>query len=210
MARHASATCPHQPRDPGLHMSYEQFLTWDTEDPHVEWVDGEIVPRAPISNDHQDVGGLLLTVLRIFVEAFDLGIIRHDPFQMKTGPDLPGRAPDVLFVSRRNLSRLKKNHLEGPADMAVEIISPGSRALDRGDKHYEYERGGVKEYWLIDPERRQAEFYILGKDRIYRAADTSDGVFHSTVVKGFWLKTAWLWRRPLPSAATILRELKAL
>lgn len=120
---------------------------------------------------------------------------------------MPGRAPDVLFVAKRNLSRIKTNHLEGPADVVVEIISPGTRSVDRGDKYDEYERGGVREYWLIDPERKQAEFYRLGRERIYRAADISDGTFRSTVIKGFWLKVQWLWERPLPEAAFVLREL---
>jgi Uma2 family endonuclease len=187
-------------------MKYEEFLEWDGPDQHVEWVDGEIVFMPPISNDHQDLGGWFIAVLRIFVEAFQLGVVRHEPFQMKTGPNLPGRAPDVLFVAKRYLSRIKKNHLEGPADVVIEI-SPGTRSIDRGDKHYEYEKGGVREYWLIDPERKQAEFYILGRNRIYRAADISEGVFRSAVLKNFWLKVEWLWHRPLPDAASVLHDL---
>jgi len=100
--------------------------------------------------------------------------------------------------------------LQGPADIVVEVISPTSRSLDRGDKHYEYERGGVREYWLIDPERQQVEFYMLGRDRIYRPADISKGIFRSDALKGFWLKVDWLWQRQLPRKIPILRELGVL
>ncbi|MDW8290080.1 MAG: Uma2 family endonuclease, partial [Armatimonadota bacterium] len=80
---------------------------------------------------------------------------------MKTGADLPGRSPDILFVSQQNLHRLKPTYLDGPADLVVEIISPESEERDRTQKFSEYERGGVREYWLIDPEKRLAEFYVL-------------------------------------------------
>jgi Uma2 family endonuclease len=48
-----------------------------------------------------------------------------------------------------------------PADLAVEIVPTESRLRDRGQKLAEYEMGGVREYWIIDPERRQAAFYVL-------------------------------------------------
>ncbi|HIE27934.1 TPA: Uma2 family endonuclease [Candidatus Poribacteria bacterium] len=188
-------------------MTYEEFLAWLDEDIHAEWVNGEVVFMSPISGEHQDVGGFLLALIWHFVEAHQLGVIRYDPFQMKTGPDLPGRAPDILFVANENLSRLKRTHLEGPADLVVEIISPDSRGRDRGDKFYEYEQGGVREYWLIDPLRKQAEFYRLGEDGIYRFVPIGDdGIFRSSVLEGLWLKVDWLWQTPLP--LSVLREWK--
>ena len=188
-------------------MTYEQFLKWDFENPHVEWVNGEVVTRAPAGDEHQDVGGFLLTLLRLYADEHEVGVVRYEPFNMKTGPDLPGRSPDILFVSNKNRSRVKKNHLKGPADLAVEIISPGSRGTDRGDKFYEYEKGGVKEYWLIDPERKRAEFYRLGRDKQYQLIEVGgDGIFHSLVIKGLWVRVEWLWQRPLPKPTRILKE----
>ncbi|MDB5305345.1 MAG: hypothetical protein JWM97_2894, partial [Phycisphaerales bacterium] len=187
-------------------ITYEEFLELPGDDHHVEWVDGEVVTMAPVSDVHADLDGFLIAVLRAYVETHKLGVIRHEPFQMKTGPDLPGRSPDLMFVAKKNLSRLKKNHLQGPADVIVEIISPGSRAIDRGDKHFEYERGGVREYWLLDPDRRQAGFYVLGKDRIFRATPIGEeGIFRSTVIKGFWLKLDWVCRYPLPPAVSVMK-----
>jgi Uma2 family endonuclease len=188
-------------------MTYEEFLEWNFENPHVEWVDGEVIMMAPVSNEHQDIRQFLLALFRYFTEEQDVGRLLDDPFQMKTGPDLPGRAPDIQFIAKRNLGRLKKNHLEGPADLVVEIISPGSRGTDRGDKFYEYEKGGVKEYWLIDPERRRAEFYRLGRDKQFHLMPIDkDGVLRSEVLKGLWLKVDWLWQRPLPKLKKVLKE----
>ncbi len=149
-------------------LSYEEFLEWTGEDQHVEWVAGEVVPMSPISDRHQQIGAYLLTLIQLYANMRRLGEVRYEPFQMKTGPNLPGRSPDILFVAETNRARLKKTFLDGPADLAVEIISPESRARDRGDKFYEYEQGGVPEYWLIDPVREQSEFYQLEPNGIYR------------------------------------------
>ncbi len=165
----------------------------------------------PISDEHQQVGRFLLAALGIFVETNNLGKVLFDPFQMKTGPDLPGRAPDLIFVSTPHLKRLKRNHLQGPADLVIEIISPGSRGTDRGDKFYEYEKGGVPEYWLVDPERKQAEFYLRGKNGIYQpAALDAEGIYHSKELPGVWIKPDWFWKKPLPQTLDVLRQWKLI
>jgi Uma2 family endonuclease len=190
-------------------MTYDQFLQWDGDNQHVEWVNGEVVPMTPISGPHNTTGNFLIAAFGTFVEHFALGEIRTDPFQMKTGPDLPGRAPDLLFVANRNLRRLHRTYLEGPADLVIEIISPESRTIDRVHKFREYEEGGVREYWLIDPERRRAEFYRRGRDGRFRlVAVGKDAVFRSAVVKGLWLRVDWLWDRP--PLLKVLREWKLI
>ena len=178
-------------------MTYAQFLEWDFENPHVEWVNGGVLMMAPVSGEHQLVRRFLINLFSLLVEKDGLGELLDDPFQMKTGPDLPGRAPDIQFIATRNLNRLKANHLDGPADLVVEIISPGSRGTDRGDKFYEYEKGGVKEYWLIDPMRKRAEFYRLGRDKQFHEMKVDEsGIFRSAVLKGMWIRIEWLWKRP--------------
>ena len=189
----APEAAPPLPKD----ISYEQFLNWDGPTEHVEWVEGAIIPMSPVTAEHQLVALFVIRALSEFVERKGLGKIFHEPFQMKTGPSLPSRAPDVLYLANAHLSRQKRLHIEGPADLVVEIISPGSRSIDRGDKFYEYEEGGVPEYWLIDPERKQVELYQRGADKIYRQAPAeAEGICRSKVLLGFWLKVDWFWERP--------------
>ncbi len=76
---------------------------------------------------------LIAACNHLFAEAHHLGGVYSEPFQMKTGPDLPSRAPDVFFVANENLGRVKRLNLEGRVDLVVEIISPGSpRQRSRG------------------------------------------------------------------------------
>ena len=192
--------------DQGSKVTHEQFLNSLDEDTWAEWVDGEAVLVAPVPDVHQDLAGWIAALMRVFAEAQECGVVLQKPFQMKSGPDLPGRSPDIIFVSRENLGRLRLTHLEGPGDVVVEVVSPESAGRDRGEKYYEYERGGVREYWLIDPQRRQAEFYRLGEDGLYYLAQPDSGVFRSEVLSGFWMKLDWLWQKPLPKVVGVLKE----
>ncbi len=188
-------------------VTYEEFLAQADEYVHAEWIDGEVIVLSPASDAHQDLVAFLTALLRVFAQDRQLGQVRPAPFQMKTAPDLPGREPDVLFLSQKHADRLRNSHLAGPADIAVEIVSRDSRARDRGDKFYEYEQGGVQEYWLLDPLRQQAEFYRRDDAAIFVLQPVdADGVFHSTVLEGFWLRVEWLWLKPLPTVISILKE----
>jgi Uma2 family endonuclease len=187
-------------------MTYEEFLELPEEEIHYEWVEGEAVPMSPVSDRHSMMQIFLLALMQTLADDRRIGAVRGEPFQMKAAPHLPGRSPDILFVAAEHLDRLRDTHLEGPADLAVEIISPGSRARDRGEKYFEYAEGGVREYWVIDPERRQAWFFLLGDDGAYHEVPLDNGVFRSSVMDGLWLRVDWLWQDTLPPVLDVLRE----
>jgi Uma2 family endonuclease len=188
-------------------MTYEAFLETDFGERRVEWVDGEVVEMGTISDSHNDLGGFLLALIRFFVDAFGLGAVRYDPFNMRLQGRPSGRCPDILFVANENRTRLQKNHLDGPADLVVEIISPDDPDRDRVTKFREYEQGGVREYWLIDRDNGQADFYLLGNDGRYHPLPVDeDGLFRSVVLPGLRLKVEWLWQDPLPPLLSVLKE----
>jgi Uma2 family endonuclease len=191
---------------PTERMDYEEFLVrYDGQ--HAEWIDGEVQLRMSGSTEHQDLQGFLLALLRHWVESGDFGVVQGAPFQMKLEPQSRGREPDVLFVATSNLGRLRPTFLDGPADLAIEIVSPESVGRDRGEKYYEYQSGGVREYWIINPERRHVEWCRLQEDGAYKSISTGeDGVYRSPLLPGLWLREEWLWQRPLPKLLTVLRE----
>jgi len=162
-------------------ISFEEYLVkYDGQ--HAEWIGGEVITYISASDRHQDLVRFFTVILSTFVEENDLGVIRTGPMSMRL--EERGHEPDVSFISKNNLKHLKPNYLDGAADLIVEVISPESRGRDRGDKFYEYEAAGVKEYWLIDYERKQAEFYTLGKNGIYQVVQPDEHqIFHSKVLK---------------------------
>jgi len=191
-------------------MTYQEFLAWADEDTLAEWVNGEVVMTSPASRQHQEIVKFLAYLLDSFVAARRLGKVLFAPFQVKLGPDLPGREPDLLFIAREHLGRLRETYLEGPPDLIVEVTSPESQYRDRGAKFYEYEAAGVGEYWLIDPHRRQAEFY-QPQDGVFRPVPPdAEGIYRSAVLPGFWLRVDWLWQDPLPTPLEALHLLSGM
>lgn len=188
-------------------MTYEEFLAWTNEDALAEWVDGEVVMYSPASLAHQRIVAFLFQTMSAYVESRGLGLVIIAPFQMKLAGS--GREPDLMFVATEHLDRLQETYLDGPADLVVEVTSPESIGRDRGEKFYEYARAGIPEYWLIDPDGEQAEFYVLDERGRYRTTfPDAEGIYRSRTVKGFWLKEEWLWRPP--RVLDVLRELGLL
>jgi Uma2 family endonuclease len=188
------------------YITYEDFLASHDEDNSAEWIDGTVIPMSPASALHQDLLGFLSSILRNYVEEKDLGKVFIAPMQMKLSSRPSGREPDLMFIQNENLGRLQENYLDGPADLVVEIISPESRGRDRGDKFYEYEQAGVPEYWILDSERKQEEFYQL-RNGVYQLVVPENFIYQSRSIAGLELDVRWLRQRPFPRLSTVLKAM---
>jgi Uma2 family endonuclease len=198
---------PDKPLPTGSYVTYEEFLDWADEDTLAEWVDGRIEMSSPANYRHQQIVGFLNEIVDMFAKINDLGIVVFSPFQMKLGGRRgSGREPDLMFLAKANIARLENGLIRGPADLAIEVTSSESEWCDRHDKFQEYAAGSVPEYWIIDPDQQQAEFYRLNAQRQYQSQPLdAQGRYFSAVVPGFWLKPEWLWRDPLPNTIQVLK-----
>src|SRR5690349_4780253 len=187
-------------------LTFEEFLDWCEEDTRAEWVNGRVVFLSPDNLPHNRIDTFLVRTLGTYIERKKLGEV-FDNVLMKLQATNSARLPDLMFVSSARRDQLRHTYVDGAADLAVEIISPDSVDRDRSDKFSEYQIAGIREYWIIDPITRNAEFFELGSDRRYYPVPLCDGAFRSTVVPGFWLKPAWLWEDPLPDTVEVLQQL---
>jgi Uma2 family endonuclease len=183
-------------------MTFEEFLTSPYE--RAEWVDGEVFELSPENLDYQGVFGFLYPLLSDFVEQRALGHVFLN-FLMKTGKRLPGRVPDVLFLATEHEDRLRRNYIDGPADLVVEVVSPDSVMRDREVKRREYQEGGVPEFWLIDPLEKRATFLFLEHGAYRPLAVDSDGAVRSRVLPGVWIRPEWLLDEPRPRLVEVRR-----
>jgi Uma2 family endonuclease len=188
-------------------LTFEEFLDWCDSDTRAEWVNGRVVILSPDNVPHSRIGFFLARVLHIYVERHQLGEVFADKILMRLQATTSARMPDVLFISKSRKDQLRHTYIDGAVDLAVEIVSAESVDRDKSEKFSEYEIAGVREYWIIDPMRKTADFYELGADKRYYPVPLCDGAFRSTVVPGFWLKPNWLWEDPLPDTLDVLREL---
>ena len=189
-------------------MTEDEFVAWCDEDVKAEWVDGEVIIMSPASSRHVQIATWLIRVMGDFVEDRDLGAVLGTELMIRLGRQRRRRVPDILFVARERLGLLRKNHFEGAPDLAIEIVSPDSRERDCRDKFDDYRKGGVREYWIIDPDEEELSAYALGANRRYAAIPPVDGRVHSEVIPGFFLRPEWLWRSPLPRKADVLRAMR--
>jgi Uma2 family endonuclease len=188
-------------------MSYDEFRRW-AKDVHAEWVNGEVIVQMPAKEIHQNIVEFLHFLIGLFVRMFNLGKVHIATFEMRTAAEGPAREPDLLFVSQERLGQLTNDRLQGPADLIVEVISDDSVYRDRVDKFEEYEAAGVREYWIVDPRpgKQRADFWVLDKTGHYRAGPVNEeGVYHSTVLPGFWLRVEWL-SETLPDPLTTFAQ----
>jgi Uma2 family endonuclease len=191
-------------------LSYEEYLAYPAQGQLAEWVDGEMVIFMPPVTLHQKMADFLSQLLGLYVKLLNLGIIISAPFEMRIHAESNAREPDLLFIADEHMGRLTDKRLAGPADLAIEIISDESIHRDRVDKFYEYQAGGVSEYWIIDPRpgKERVDCYWLTLHGRYQAIlPDDDGRYHSTVLPGFWFHPDWLWQEPLPNPLLALAEI---
>lgn len=191
-----------------LQMSEEEFVAWCRDDVRAEFVDGEVSVMSPVLAIHDDLFHFLAKLLGVYLELRPEGVIRGSEFQVRLRQGLR-RVPDLLFVSKDQLDRVKTSYLDGAPDAAFEIVSEDSVDRDWRDKYLEYQANGVQEYWVVDPAHRAAHLYRLA-DGKYAEIPAEDGRLSSTVIPGFWLKVEWLWATPPPGALVCLREMGLL
>jgi Uma2 family endonuclease len=153
-----------QPAAPHTRLTYDDFVLFPDDGRRHEIIDGEHYVTPNPKTRHQVLVGRLHFevesyrrqhpgVGRIFVAPFDVLLSRWDVVE-----------PDLLFVAGDQAEIVTAQNVQGAPALVVEILSPGTRKTDEHVKRRLFERGGVREYWLIDPEldvvkvfRRQAD-----------------------------------------------------
>jgi Uma2 family endonuclease len=113
-------------------------------------------------------------------------------FVMRLGDN--GFTPDLIFYKSQGLNQLFSYFLSGPAELVIEILMPGHEAADRSTKFDDYQAAGVPEYWLIDPENQQVEFYRLVAGQYQRYQPDSEGYYRPSSIPGLAFRPDALWQ----------------
>lgn len=185
---------------------------------HCEWINGTVYKMSPIHIKHQGITRYLSNWLQAYLSLKPIGKIQEDPFVMRlTYTDKEGekhevrRQPDIQVILNDNPGKLQPTMMDGPADIVIEVISPGSVSVDRGDKYEEYRQGGVREYWIVDPLNDECLFYRLNDDGIYKPQYVdADDHYRTPHLPGFALHIPTLWQDDLPDIIAIVQQVRSL
>jgi Uma2 family endonuclease len=187
----------------------EEFLEMFGEDDLAELIDGTVVFKMAARYDHEALTTLLLSLLKVYVERHDLGIVLGSRSLVQIDP-YTGLIPDVLFIRSDRQDIIRETKIVGPPDLVVEIASPSESVPDLIRKQVKYERRGVRELWMIDRRRGEVKAFRLGKEGRYELMPIEGGVLRSEVVRGFWLKIEWVLSEPeeMPKILDALNQIE--
>jgi len=190
-----------------MHLTEEEFLEFCDEDTKAEYIDGEVIVHSPVSNRHSRIATFLTTILQLYIDQHQLGTIWGENFQIRPRTGLR-RIPDLIFISVDNQVSVTNSEVDGAPDLVVEIVSYDSIERDWRVKYLEYEKAGIKEYWVIDPIYEKMTIYCLNEPGKYEAQKAENKILKSKVLRDFWIKPEWLWQEPLPNVISVAKELK--
>ncbi len=184
-------------------VSFENFLT-QFDGQSVEWINGVVIRMSPVSVEHTAIVRFLISLFDYFLAVTELGEVFFEPMAMRPLPNLPARSPDIQVVLHENMGIVRPNLVDGPADLVIEVVSPESHRRDRFEKFAEYEQGGVREYWILDPVRRETLFYNRNDQGMFEPREPDEQhIYNSTVLSSLRLDVTIFWRNPLPRGPEI-------
>lgn len=139
------------------------FYEWMDEDMKTEFINGEIVVHSPALDKHSSVVMLLGTLLNVFVNARNLGLVRVEKALVELARN--SYEPDICYFGLDKSASISPELLYYPApDLVVEVLSESTKKNDREVKFEDYAAHGVAEYWIIDPKRQTIETFTIDAD----------------------------------------------
>jgi Uma2 family endonuclease len=186
--------------------TFDDFCMLVREDQKADLIDGVIYMASPENLDANDLFVWLLAIMRVYVESKKLGRLFGSRVAFRLD-DWNSPEPDIAFVLADRLHLMQRGCFPGHPDMAIEIVSPESVDRDYVKKRGQFERFGVREYWIIDPDQEKITLLRLSRKGKYREVRPKQGRVCSEVLSGFWLCPEWLWQYPRPEVMAVLAEL---
>ena len=147
--------------------TYEDYLTLPEGGPfRYEIIDGELCMTPSPNTKHQKISRNILHFIDSFLRQNTVGEIFYAPYDVVFSQDpLQVAEPDLVFVSKARAAIITEKNIQGAPDLLIEILSPTTAANDRRVKRTLYERFGVPEYWIVDPEAETVQVFRLSDGR---------------------------------------------
>ncbi|MCL2754680.1 MAG: Uma2 family endonuclease [Oscillospiraceae bacterium] len=159
-----------------IRYSYEDYAAWQlAEGERFELIEGVPYAMAAPNLAHQDIAGEIYSQLRSFLRGRNCRafIAPVDVcLNAKGNKDKDVVQPDVFVVCDPNKRKTGK-YINGVPDFVVEVLSANYRH-DMLVKFDKYRKSGVREYWIIDPERKTVQKFILNDGQYYLQANPED------------------------------------
>jgi Uma2 family endonuclease len=145
-------------------------ITWDDvqqlpdDGNRYEAIEGALYTTPAPSVRHQRIVFRLQRELARVLVDLGYGELLFAPIGVRFPATQEGVQPDILFVSNERRGIVAPDELKGAPDLIVEILSPSTAARDRDLKRRLYQRQGVAEYWIVDPDANAVDLWRFGDE----------------------------------------------
>jgi Uma2 family endonuclease len=172
-------------------MTVDDYMAMPDDGHRYELIDGELMMSPSSFFAHGAVQGYVFSLLREHVRRHGMGRVSLET-DLVLGKDMVLR-PDIVYVSRQRESIIR-GHIHGAPDLAVEITSPSNWQIDVYGKKHQYEKHGVREFWvldIVDMRFKAYQWYLRGRQ--YQGGLVEGHAIVSRVLKGFKLDLVKVW-----------------
>ncbi len=172
---------PYQSR---IEFTYDDLLDFPDDGKHYEIIDGELFMSPSPLTWHQRALGNLYFIFRKFAKENNLCEVFMSPYDVILS-ESDVVQPDIVVVLDTNSHIITRENIKGVPDFLIEILSPSNRKYDVKKKRALYERYGVKEYWLVDPDLENIQKFVLQEGKyIDCGIFEEEALVSSDVIKG--------------------------
>jgi Uma2 family endonuclease len=188
---------PVKPASSGVKLTYDDFVLFPDDGKRHEIIDGEHYVTPSPNTKHQTVSANLHWLVRSWLEEHPVGRVFYAPYDVVFS-DFDVVEPDLLYLSNeRAAAVITPKHVRGAPELVVEIGSPGTRPRDETIKRRLYERSGVSEYWIVDPDIDIVRVYRREGEKFGRAIELAreeDDVLTTPLLPGLSIPLSRLFR----------------
>ena len=152
---------------------------------HAELIDGKIYYMAPPSYKHQKLSGKLYQSIANYIDDNSGKCeVLAAPFAVFLNDDINYLEPDISVIC--DLSKMDDKGCHGAPDWVIEIASPTSKPRDYMTKLFKYRSAGVREYWIVDPDKQTTMVYGFEKETVEQYSfgeDVPVGIYDGFAIK---------------------------
>jgi Uma2 family endonuclease len=154
----------------GVKLTYDDYVQFPDDGKRHELIDGEHYVTPTPKRPHQQISGNIHWLIRSHLEQHPIGRVFYAPFDVIFS-NFDVVEPDLLYMSNERASAVLRDWVHGAPELVIEIASASTRKRDETIKRHLYERFGVSEYWVVDPEVEQIRVYRRAGDVFARALE---------------------------------------
>lgn len=142
-------------------LTYKEYEALPADGRRYEIHEGEVSVTPAPSPQHQMIIANLFRIIDTHVRAKGIGEVLFAPLDVILS-DTSIVQPDIIYLDPSRLGAISHRGVEGPPTLAIEVLSPTTTLIDRSTKHQLYARHAVPFFWLVDPEGRTVDAFVLG------------------------------------------------